>query len=910
MSRYFYASLLLLKAMFCQAQQKPVNYASAWNRIDTLISRQGRTETALQQVDALYRLAKKENNDVQVIRSLLYRMELQQMKYEDAGIKNIRALEKELITARQPARSILNSLLAGAYWNYFLQNRWKLYNRTKTRGFKKEDIDTWDIDDFHQKIGALYLVSISEEKLLQRTALTAYDPILIKGNARYLRPTLYDLLSHRALDYFKNDERDVTRAAYNFEISDKASFSEYPVFARHRFQTTDSSSLHFTALKLFQRLILFHENDPRPDALLDVDIERIRFVHSYAVVDNKEELYLSALQWISGRYGEIPAASQAWYLQAQYYADEAARYNPLADTSQRYAYLDAKKICDNVLQQKDSSEGKSNCMALLRDITQKTLQLQVENVNVSGQAFRALVTWRNIQRVYFRVLIVDKKNKEQFLTTGANDKAWVNLLQLKPAVSSEQSLPDTKDYQLHRIEVKIDSLPSGEYALLASESSDFAVEKNPLSVIFFYVSGMACINNGPDYFVLDRETGQPLAKTDVQVWYKYFDNKQGKSLLRMGEHMITDKNGSFSIIPSKTKNNNSLLLELSRPGDNLFMDQEQYYYSYNRNAESEDSGNAADFEKDHLHSYLFTDRVIYRPGQTVYFKGIVLTKDYNTRKYKILPKFSTKLLLYDANRQKIDSLSLSCNEFGSYHGTFKLPDNLLNGEFRIEDESTHGSQFISVEEYKRPKFYVCYDTLRRSYRLGDSVTTMGHAKAYSGNPVDGASVKYRVIRQIRFPYPWRFGPGRIPHAEGMEITQGETKTDIRGDFSITFRALPDKSIRADTDPVFEYRVETDVTDAAGETRSGQTNVAVGYKTLYLSIDLPAEAVLPADSLTYIGIRTESLSGEFEPAQVNISMLRLSAPNRLIRARYWTQPDQFVMSEKEYLHYFPRDEYKD
>ena len=273
----------------------------------------GLTQSALTEVNKIYATAKKEKNDAQVIKSLLYKMELQEQKEEDAEIKNIRELEKETNVTAQPARSILNSILATQYFSYLSRNRYQLYNRTKTINFKKEDIATWDIEDLHRKISSLYMESISNEKLLQETRLEKFDPIIIKGNARYLRPTLFDLLGHRALEYFKNDERYLKKPAYSFEINSAEAFAEAKRFATYRFITIDSFSLQHKALQLFQRLIEFHLHDQGPGALIDVDIERLRFVNSYGVMENKDTLFLRALENLATNYPNQKETDEVWY---------------------------------------------------------------------------------------------------------------------------------------------------------------------------------------------------------------------------------------------------------------------------------------------------------------------------------------------------------------------------------------------------------------------------------------------------------------------------------------------------------------------------------------------------------------------------------------------------------------------
>ncbi|MBS1915176.1 MAG: alpha-2-macroglobulin, partial [Bacteroidetes bacterium] len=387
-----------------------------------------------------------------------------------------------------------------------------------------------------------------------------------------------------------------------------------------------------------------------------------------------------------------------------------------------------------------------------------------------------------------------------------------------------------------------------------------------------------------------------------------YDSKFGKYVERKGENFNTDTHGFFSMVPSKTTNNDMLTLEFTAMNDHLYIDENVNQYAYW--VDDDLAVNKSDYEKNNLKTFFFTDRAIYRPGQTVYFKGIVITRDFDSKKPKIISQLKTKVFLLDANEEKVDSVFVTTNDFGSYNGKFILPENLLNGEFRISDDSTESEQRFSVEEYKRPKFHVEYETLKGSYRLNDSIRVTGSANAYAGNTIDGAVVKYRVTRQARFPYEWLYWRRGIPRSSSQEIAHGEIKTNADGKFFITFAAIPDRSIDKKTEPVFDYSVSADVTDINGETRSGQTSVSVGYKSLNLSISLPYGDNLVADSLKNIFIKTENLSGEFEPAKVNVSIYKLKAPDRLIRQRYWQQQDEFVMAKEEYIKNFPNDEYSD
>lgn len=891
--------------------QKTVNdYAALWKKIDDYINK-GLTKSALAEVDKIYHLSEKSGNGPQIIKALLYKISLQQNIQEDATVKSIDTLEKEIASSKEPARALLESITAEIYWNFFQQQRWKIYNRTKTQDFKKDDILTWTSDDFQKKIGNLYLASVKEEKLLQQTKLEPFEAIIIKGNARYLRPTLYDLLAHRALDYFKSDERDISRPAYAFEIKDEKAFAPVSEFVSHKFENKDAASLHYKALIIFQHLLSFHENDAKPDALIDADIERINFVKQYGVMNNKDELYTEALQNISNTFSNNAASAQASYLIALQMFEKANASQKNPDTS-CYSIKKAKQLAEAIANKFPESEGGINAKNLLNQILHKDLSLTSEKVNIPGEPFRTLVTYKNFSALNFRIIEMTPKFKKLIESNDDNDQLWKKLTAQKFIRSWKQNLVATDDYLGHSVEIKIDALPVGQYALLASVAGDFDLDKNPLAVQYFHVSSISYINNGPEYFILNRKTGQPLDGAKVQVWKQKYDYSTQKNTLEKKEFLNADEHGYLKISENKKDENNSFRLEIFYQQDHLFLDEYQYSYNYNNNEEDDNYDNQKEYDEDKAKIFLFTDRSIYRPGQLVYFKGIGVTQDYKTKKNKLLQsKDSIKIYLYDANSQKADSVKLLLNEYGSFNGKFRLPENKLNGEFSIDvDDYENSSIDFSVEEYKRPKFYAEFEKAKGTYRVGDSVSITGFAKAYAGNNIDGANVKYRVTRVARFLYSWMFWRWPQPASQPLEITNGEIPTDANGKFVIKFAAIPDLSIDKNTDPVFDYKLEADVTDINGETRSADITVPIGYKLLNLQIGLPQGDVVNIDSLKSIFISSKNLSDEPVTAKVTVKIYKLQPPERLIRQRFWKQPDEFIMSKKEFLKYFPNDEYKD
>ncbi|MEO7922525.1 MAG: alpha-2-macroglobulin family protein [Chitinophagaceae bacterium] len=887
--------------------QIPVkNYEKEWKKVESFTEK-GLPKSALEEVKKIYELAKKEKQDAQSIKALIYISNLQNENREENQVLSITEVEKEINSRREPVASLLKSLLAGMYWNYYQQNRWKFYNRTRTENFNKADLATWDASDFHKRVGELYLQSITQEKILQQTRLEPFDAIITKGNMRHLRPTLYDLLVFRALGYFENDERDIKKPAYAFEINHASAFDPADDFVARKFVSKDSLSLQYKALLIYQKLIAFHLKDKKSDALIDADLQRLEFVKGKSVHPDKDQLYFNALNHIAAVYQNLPAASQAWYLVAAWYEEKAAGYKPYGDSTHRYDRIKAKEICDRVLSQKavpagrqDSSEGRINCYNLSNQINSWSLSFSLEKVNIPGQPFRTLVQYRNFNTLYLRIIRADENIKKQ-MENQYDEKYWPAIIAADPVKSWQQELPATKDLQAHSTEIKIDALPAGEYILAASNEKDFSGKKTIIGARLFYVSGISYVNSSENFFVLNRDNGQPLAKAAVQVWEQKYDYKQSTYIKEKGKAYTTDANGYFRLEKQKketTNYSNYYTLDISHNADHLFMSDLVYdYYYYNGEQVAEKTTTSV---------HLFTDRSIYRPGQVVYFKGIVLSSNSKEKTGGVSTNYETMIILRDANYKDIDTIKVKTNEYGSFNGKFQLPQSGLNGQFTIYTKADGGNAGFRVEEYKRPKFYVDYEPVKGTYKVNDKIKITGIAKAYAGNNIDGALVKYRVVRQPRYIYPWMFWRWWQPPSEEMEITNGEIKTDKDGKFVIEFTAIPDNKIDKKFEPVFDYRVYADVTDINGETRTGEKTVSVSYKALMLVTTIPA--ILPVDSLKTISILTQNMNGEFEPATLKVVFTKLKEEKRLIRERYWERPDQFVMTKEEYIKNFPYDEY--
>lgn len=880
------------------------DYQELWKEVDEF-NRKGLPKSALKIVEQIYAAAKKNKDAGDFIKALIHKMRFLQEVEEETLVKVQKELNDELKASEFPITPVLHSMLAEQYWNYYQNNRWRILKRTTTsEDFKQNDIRTWDARKIVETVVLYYGKSLENAEKSKKIAIDVFDEILHKGtHSRRFRPTLFDFLAHRAIDFYMNSEAGLTQPKYQFTLNHKNYFLTAEKFSKLELSSKDTLSFQFYALQYLQDLIKFHLQDKNPEALVDADLKRLHFVYQKAVISNKDIIYEEVLRQMLDKYKKNPVAAEIYYELALLYDRLGNKYNPGISDDYKWHKKKAHELCREAIKTYPGSIGAINCQALIHRIEARQLQLTLEKVTVKNKPARGLVNYRNMDKVYLKIVKTNRDEMTEKQRLRHKDK--VDYFINKTAVKQwEVALPEDKDYQTHAAEIKIQNLEWGMYVILAANTRDFDYENNVVAYSMFIISNIAYINRtrsdkGIEFYLVDRDTGQPQKNASVQVWERTYNRPARRYVQEKGKTYTADKNGYFNISFGAQKNNYFYLEFIHGNGeDRLFVDRNfSLYRPYDR-------------YRKQTKTIFFTDRAIYRPGQTVYFKGIMLNIDPREgENNKILENHSTRVTLYDVNHQKVSHLDLRTNEFGTFSGTFQLPVGRLNGNMRIADP--HGSVYFSMEEYKRPKFKVSFKPIEKTYRLDDKVTVEGEAKAYAGYNIDNAEVKYRVVRNVYYPYPWyfyRYG-GYRPPSSPMEITSGVTVTDANGVFKVTFEAIPDLTLPKETKPAFCFTVYADVTDINGETQSSQKQVYIGYTALKLSINLP-EQLDKEQKETKITINSTNLSGDFVKAEGDLTIYKLKGPNRILRERLWQKPDKFTINEKEYLDLFPYDVYKD
>jgi uncharacterized protein YfaS (alpha-2-macroglobulin family) len=873
------------------------NYRKQWAEIDSL-SELGQPKSALELVSKIYLSAKEQKDAPQFVKASLYRIKLQSDFEEDYMETAIASFETEVKTTPSPLKQVVHSILAELYWSYYEGHRYMFLDRAETVDYESNDIKTWSLKKILEVTIEHYSLSLENAADLKSTSLKMYDAVLLaQKESKNFRPTLYDFLAHRAVDFYMNSESGLMQPAYVFKLDNPKFLASAQEFANLKITTRDSLSFEYNAVLIMQDLIGFHISDKDPAALLDVDLKRLKFVYQNIAVPSKDSIYISTLRLLENKFSDHPGSAEVSYEIANVLYTSGQLYQPLVSDNHKWEMKEALETCVDAIKRFPYSDGAANCIYLKEQINQQALNLTISYANVPDKPFPALLTYRNISKAYFRLVKTTPDEDRDWRENGVNENLYKTYLALPVEKSWSVDLPVDGDFQSHKVEVRMPELSVGYYVLLSSPDAGFNPDSRILAANNFWITSISYVSRqndegAYDIYLAGRNEGNPLNAVKASTYFREYNYTTRKYENNAGPIFTSDKDGLIEIPSSNNKQrNNSFYIDFRLGSDRFATENYFYQYSY-----------APVEPRQVTTTYFFTDRAIYRPGQTLYFKGIVLEK--LGEETKIKAKFKTTVTFYDANGQKVSSLDLVTNDYGSITGSFTTPAGSLSGQMYLGNET--GQVLFRVEEYKRPKFEVTFKPVTGSYKLNQIVTVTGKAGAYAGNAVSDAQVKYRIVRQARFPFLWWGWRDIWPSSPDMEIASGVITTNQDGDFNISFTAIPDETVNHKMEPVFNYVISADVTDINGESHSGEASVSVGTKALLVNTDL--SEMVNRDSVLSFSLKTTNLNGTKEPAKGEISIWKLRVPDRVMRDRKWDRPDKFQMTAEEFRKEFPYDVY--
>ncbi|MEX0702968.1 MAG: MG2 domain-containing protein, partial [Planctomycetales bacterium] len=830
-----------------------------WKQVEEAMGK-GLPKTAVEKLEPIIEQAKRDKAWPEAIRAVGLRIALEGNVQGNKPEEKVTRMREAIEGSPAEMRPVMHAILAHWYWHYFQQNRWRILQRTQTSESPGEDLTSWPLARIMQEIDAQFEKALAAEETLKKTPIVEYDALLVKGTMPdAYRPTLYDFIAHEAIAFHSSGENALVAPEDEFVVAASgAVFGTVEEFLAWDIEDTSNSPLA-RSLRLFQKLLRFHEDDENRTAFLSADLDRLQLGWNKAVgeEDEKASRYVAALKRFAEAHRAHETASHAIYLRASVERN-------------RQKLVEAREIALQGKNLHPDSIGGKLCHNLIVEIEAKSFQVTTERVWTEPMP-TIDVRYRNLSKLHFRAVAIDFT---AWLKTKKRRPEWLNVeerrevLSKRPQKEWSVTLPATPDYKERGESLPVPGdLPRGFYFLLASHDEDFGAADNVVQFCDVWVGDLALVTrvrNGSlqlEGFVLNAGSGAPLAGADVEVWM----HSQNRFSLK--ETVKTDENGLYRL---NTTERQSHLILAKHGGQQLATANDYYAHSYDQTPRPSEQ------------TIFFTDRALYRPGQTIRFKGLAIRVDHANDDYSILKNRKMAVAFHDPNGERIERIELATNDFGSFQGSFTAPRDRLMGRMTIRvDSGPNGYAQVNVEEYKRPKFQVKFDPPADAPKLGGEVTLKGTAAAYTGAPIDGANVRWRVVRRVRFPDWWHWYRGwMLPQRDDREIAHGRAQTDADGTFHVTFTALPDESIPEKDEPVFTYEVTADVTDSSGETRSAERDVRIAYTALQATMS--ADDWQTENKPVEITISTRSHDGEGRSAKGIVRVHRLISPESVQR----------------------------
>jgi len=849
MQRYSKISFLFLLLLNFSMVFSQNYYDQQWKKVQ-VNSSNGTFKSSLPLILEIQNQAMKENNALQLIRSLKAEFSIINQTTDDDKNDSASKFFAKLQNSEKKLKGedllVYKVLLSGFMFDYYNEHSWEINGRTNMNSQDVSQIETWSKLDFKNYLNKNFKELDLQSQAMKKVSLAKYkDAFSDTGDFVYF-PTLMDWYSLRKINFLSNNELFTKN-----ELTENRAVIN-TVFDELIAQNSGNSKLYFMHQKLS---------------------ENCEFT---TCKDKLEQLQTIVKSDIEGDYKVL--------------AMEEIMNELIIKSKQK----EALEIANLAKTQYPKSQFLENIKNKENQITNPYLGLKYEEQTQSNRPIHLVAEYKNISA--FSINIYEVKDDLQSFIQYTKSPYNNAFSKVKKTLLRKESfqLNDPKDYQLHKSSLEIKPLSSGiymiEYLVLGSDVKEETEQQN----FYILVSNHKIIhqnknikNNLLDELKLvNSENGKPVNNENLN-FYEFVDNKTLNKIAGK-----TDTRGIFKFPESKSTNYYRTYL-IHQPKTNDFQVMDVYGERYYRNSDQN--------KITRTKTQIFTDRAIYRPGQTVYFKVI------NTRIEKetegVVSGLQQKITLYDTNNQEVSSQNFTTNEFGSYHGSFILPKGKLNGTFRfVTDGGTDGYRYIKVEEYKRPKFEVTFEPVKDEYKYGQTIELKGKAMMFSGVALSNTQVNYEIKKQnIR----WRYFPWYPNDNDSENSILGDVKTNEKGEFTIKLDLKKDE--KTEGIQIDNYSINASVTDINGETQSANTDLKVSSVSHYIKAAQLNDVF--ADENVQLKVETKNYNEQNLKKSYQVKLSRLETPDRIFRDNFKSEVQNLPqLSKDEFISKFPHDRF--
>jgi len=884
--------LLFTSLLFAQT-----NFQNKWGKVDSL-EVQGLVESANEQVLEIIIDAKNQKNHLDFIKGKIYHYKFYQIKNESAASYILKDLNNSISIIPAPYSNVLLSYKANFLKQYYDDNRWKNRRRKEINDPDLTDIETWSNQILLDSIATTFYNSIEDENILIKIPIENFENLLQekKLNRRY-RPSLFDLLTHQALDFFSNSSNlTASNAEDQYFMKDPNLYAPTSEFLKMEF-SKDAPSSHQRVLRLFQKLESLH-TDTAP--LVYSTLARLEYVNTYYTGSQKWQNYENALQTMATKYqAELPSSLILLKI-AEMYFERSGETDENGELLHPDFLKKAVALSEEIIRTYPNTDSSQMATRLKSTITSKSLEAKIPAILSSNEPGRIFLKYKSLDSLQIKIIKVNHDFQKTITYRNRDSTILAKVATANPIFIESFVLPKAEDYNYHTTEIPFSGLEIGNYLVFVSEEK--SEKSNNFSYSFLQVTDLVLAMREYEQFhvykALHRKTGKRVPQAKLQ----FFTNRD-----KLSKTVFTDEKGEVKESKSNSNNRSSLNL-LIKNKDTL----NTYYWPgyYNRNnTKKEDNLSAT--------SLLYLDRAIYRPGQKVYFKGVLLKQEDN--KTTTVPNEFVEVYVDDPNEEELHFFRLKTNKYGSFNGEFLLPLGGLTGEFSIytEDDTEAESAFwdkiqddrkfwdngisFRVEEYKRPTFEIKYDSINEVYKPGDTVSITGTAISFSGAPITNSRLIFEVQRQKQNYFRWYQS-----FSDPVPIKQDTITTGDDGKFSIQFPALFSEEDIKEENLIYKFNITTTVTDVSGETREEMISLKLGKKNLVVSLEVAEE--ISTDFKLKPQIEATNLNGIPVDVMGSLKIYKLKGPGRILKERMWEAPEIQQIPKDEFIKLFPEEPY--
>lgn len=779
-----YLSLIVLLVMSVFAPMQAQTYDNLWKELEVL-ERKDLPKSVISEAMKIYDKAKAEQNVPQMMKAYLTAMQYRSLLTPDSLKVDMNGLEQWASqTGSMEDKAILYSILG---------------EMTMPADVKK---------------GLGYLqASLKDKDRLLLIPVEKLRPMVRVGEAskRYFRDNLYNLLARRAIQIMQQ-YRWQAAAKANQTNSLPADMTDMDQFVTYQFVPVSDYDLTAAVMQTYQSLLKAYDTETEREGWLLTGIDALNYLYRNFSGNFSNDVCQQELRkWIH-TYPAVKTVPEAYLALAQFLQYQNNQVERL-------------RIVREGIAGYPRYEGINQLKNIEKEILNASLSLEIATA-YPGEQQSVKVNYKNLTGITLQLYKVNLP-----VTSAVLQNRTTHFESKYARLQREEhfSLKPTTDYLNVDTTLTIQAPQAGIYFLKAVPDGKKGVSDGTLMNVTALKTIYRPLPDGTlELVVVDAVSGQPVSEAEVTI---YTEKGGGYSPQQTYQ---ADKQGTLKL---DFLNSNKYWYNAHTAADNampiLNLWKNDYYYKESKRKEV---------------LQLFTDRSIYRPGQTVYVSGLAYEMEKDSTRVLADKKYTVSL--YDANNNETGKVEVRTNGFGSFSGQFVLPSPCLTGYFSLRAADTSVS--FKVEEYKRPTFDVTFEPVKVEYQVGDSIEVVGMAKTFAGAPVQNARVHYNISRS--YAWVWRF-MGR-----GSARWEGEAMTDADGKFSVPVHFEIDSDRRESPLWYYTYNIQADVTDGAGETQQANLSLPLGSTSMVLNMDNLPDNLVKEKKLE-IKLTAMNLSGE-------------------------------------------------